>query len=72
MQKKITKTTVLNEIIADKKIRLHKEIGPLKKIQTGIKLKMKYSGSQIKKNQKKVSRTNYIKWKRTHHILKTR
>lgn len=71
MQKKITKTTVLNEIIADKKIKLHKEIGPLKKIQTGIKLKMKYSGSQIKK-QKKVSRTNYIKWKRTHHILKTR
>lgn len=50
-EKKITKTQIFNELITDKKIKLHKEIGPLKKIQTGIKLKMKYSGSQIKKSE---------------------
>lgn len=50
-QKKITKTQIFNELITDRKIKLHKEIGPLKKIQTGIKLKMKYSESQTKKSE---------------------
>lgn len=67
-QKKITKTTVLNEIIADKKTKLHKEIGPLKKIQTGIKLKMKYSGSQIKKSEESLTYKLYQMEKNTSYL----
>lgn len=53
-----TKTQVLNEIIRiiqDMKIKLQKEIGSLKKSQTEIKLKMKYSESQIKSSEESLT-----------------
>lgn len=53
-----TKTQVLNEIIRiiqDMKIKLQKEIGSLKKSQTEIKLKMKYSESQIKSSEENLT-----------------